>query len=457
MQTKQMIVIAVIAVVVVSACAVVLMNNDKKDNKEQPGTYNGESPILSIVGNADGDEKLDSADIAIIKDVISKKGTAADYPNCDANRDGVIDEADVTCVQNLIDGKATKANVICLEKSGNTVAVEVDYPLNKVATFTSNINADILMCGGQDHVSAYNSVSYDNLESKLISVPGIINLGGSAMKFAFDEFITADSKDHFGALIVDASRKANITDDQYDTLSSRDVPVLVVKTVSMEEQLSTVLTLGYLFGSDHYASAKNVWDISQSVMKTMTNAISGLSDKDKQTVVGVIMGSKLMDKDSENYVNIEEAGAVPLYKLDESFKNIINKGTSIQINTAENQLSNYDDQIDFIISVRSIDRSADKAAAETEIVTQWEKYEKYFNILDCYENLVYINSLLPGVVKVAYMLEQMYPEKVSAGFGDEVFAKFITACPDYLGDCTVENTLTLFTYEDYKNLKTASA
>ncbi len=456
MQQKQIVAIVVVAIIAIAACAVVLTNNNKNNN-EQPGTYNGESPVLSIIGNADGDEKLDSADIAIIKDVISKNGTATDYPNCDANQDGKITDEDVACVQNLIDGKATKANVICLDKSGNTVAVEVSYPLTKVATFTSNINADILMCGGENRVSAYNSVSYDNLESKLISVDGVIDLGGSSMKFAFDKFIEEDGKTHFGALIVDASRKGNITDDQYNTMSNYGIPVLVVKTVSMEEQLSTIITLGYLFGADTYANAKNIWDISQPVLKTMSDAINSLTDSEKKKVIGVIMGYMLMDKDSENYVNIEEAGAMPLYKVDDSFKNIISTGSSVKINTGENQLANYDDKIDSLISVRSIDRSADKTAADNEIVTQWEKYQKYFNKLDCYKDLVYVNSLLPGVVKVAYMLENLYPDKVSAGFGDEVFQKFVTACPDYLGGCTVDNMITIFTYDDYNAIKNASA
>lgn len=454
MQTKQLIAILVVAIVAISACAVVIINNNNNDNGTHSGTYNGESPLLSIVGNANGDEKLDNEDIEIIKDVIKKNGTATDYPNCDANQDGKIDDADVTCVQNLIDGKATKANVICLDKSGNTVAVEVDYPLNNVATFTSNINADILMFGGENHVRAYNSVSYNNLESKLIAVDGVIDLGGSSMKFAFEKFIEEDGKTHFGALIVDASRKGNITDDQYDTLSTRSVPVLIVKTVSMEEQLSTIITLGYLFGADTYSNAKNIWDISQPILKTMSDAIAGLTENEKKTVIGVIMGYMLMDKDSENYVNIEESGAIPLYKVDESFKNIISTGSSVKINTADNQLSNYDDKINSLVSVRSIDRSADKTAANSEIVTQWEKYKKYFDSLDCYKDLVYVNSLLPGVVKVAYMIENMYPDKVASGFADEVFSKFIDACPDYLGGCTVDNTITLFTYDDYIAIKT---
>ncbi len=456
MQQKQILAIVVVAVLAIAACAVVLTKNNDKDN-EQPGTYNGESPVLSIVGNADGDEKLDSADIAIIKDVISKNGTTADYPNCDANQDGKITDDDVTCVQNLIDGKSTKANVICLNKSGNTVAVEVNYPLDHVATFTSNINADILMCGGQNHVSAYNSVSYDNLESKLISVDGVVNLGGSSMKFAFDKFIEEDSKTHFGALIIDASRKANITDEQYSALSTAGTPTLIVKTVSMEEQLSTIVTLGYLFGADTYTNAMTVWNVSQPILKTMSDAINSLTDSEKKKVIGVIMGYMLMDKDSENYVNIEEAGAMPLYKIDDTFKNIISTGSSVKINTGENQLTNFDDKIDSLISIRSIDRSADKATADKEIVTQWEKYMKYFNKLDCYNDLVYVNSLLPGVVKVAYMLENLYPDKVSAGFGDEVFQKFVTACPDYLGGCTVDNMITTFDYDDYNALKPASA
>ncbi len=456
MDNKKILAVAVIVIIVIAAAAVVLLKGNDEKKTEY---YTGDHPTLAIYGNADGDNVLDSADVSIIKDVISKNGTAKDYPLCDANQDGKIDDSDVEIVQNMIDGKSTKANVMCLDQAKNSTVVEVSYPLTNVVTFGTNLNANIMYFGGQGSVAAYNAAgSYPNFNAPLINSPGIVDLGGSDMNFNFSKFTELDGKLHdsgsgVGALLADASKAKNIDDSTYDAIKASGIPVLVFSVVNMEEEISTAVTLGFLFGKETQESALDYAEACQPYMEKIQGIISGLSNDDKKTVVGIIMGYMLMTVTSENYYNIQEAGGYPLFEKDSSFRTIVTADSSVKLTTTENVLVNYDDKIDCMISVRSIDAKSDDLNAT--MITTWEKYMTYFEDLDCYESFFYINNLLPATVKIAYMFENMYPDKVNSGFGDSVFEAIAKVCP-YLDGCTVENTVTDITYADYQAAKKAT-
>lgn len=444
-------IIVIAAAVAAAACAVVFLDDDDKGEGSNAPT----DVQLSIYGNANGDRTLDSKDVDVINYVISLGGTTQDYPLCDANCDGNIDENDVTFVKNLIDTKSGKVNVLCLDKDGDSVAVQVDYPLNKVVTYTSNINADVLLCGGQDHVLAYNSADYSNFETALKSVEGIENLGGSGTKFAFESFVELDGREHVGALIIDSSKRNTIPDEDYSVIKAAGVPTLIFKTVTMAEQSSTVVTLGFLFGEDTHANAVRFAETCDPIQERIGSVVSNLSDSDRKNVVGIIMGYMLMDRESDYYITIKEAGAVPFSEVNSSFASKVSSGTSIKLTTTENVLSNYDRDIDYLISVRSIDCKSKDLSATIEIT--WDNYKKYFEDLGCYESYIYVNALLPAVAKVAYLVENIYPEKVPAGFGDSVFNSLVEICPYYLSGCTTDNTFTDVTYSDYMKIKNGSS
>ncbi len=448
--------IAVIAVIVVvaAACAVVVMNGDDGDEKESKTS----GITLSIYGNADGNRVLDKADVDYINDVISKNGTVEDYPFSDANNDGVIDSKDVEFVQGLIDNKSGTVFVSCLDTNGDAATISVDYPLKNVVTFGTNMNANILYFGGQDSVAGYNSLGYPNFEKALANVPGITDLSGSNMAFNLAKFTELDGSlndktgSGVGALLVDASKAKNLDDATLAALNASKVPILVFSVVEMDEEISTALTLGFLFGQETEKKALEYANGCAPVVEKIRNVIAGLSDEEKKTVVGVIMGYMLMAATSENYLNIEEAGGVPLFKQDAEFNKIVDVGKSVKLTTTENVLVNYDDKIDAMISIRSIDTNIDDL--NSSIVTTWEKYQTYFEDLDCYESFVYVNNLLPGAVKIAYMIENLYPEKVGTGFGDDAFKSVSKVC-FYLNGCTIENTFTDASYADYTAAKKA--
>lgn len=444
-----------VVVVVIAAAALVLTGGD---DDEKSTYFEGEDPVLSIFGNADGDRALDSKDVDIIEDVISKGGNAKDYPLCDANQDGIIDEKDVDLVKKLINHEECEVYVLCLDKNGNPASVGIDYPLRDVATFGSSINANILYIGGEQYVAGYNAATYPNFEARLIN-SGAVNFGGSSTQFNFAGFTAMDGALYekngkgVGAFIIDATRAKNIDDTTYAALQTSQVPIMCFNVIRMDEEVSITVTLGFLFGEIMYQNALRLADVCEPIIEKVDGIVSGLIDSDKNVVVGITMNSMLMPATSDNYINFKEAGGLPLHEIDSSFNSIIDIGTSLKLTTTENVLVNYDDKIDNLISVRSVD--AGISDLSVAIISNWEKNMKFFEDLDCYENFFYINNLLPATVKIAYMVENMYPDKVGIGFGDKVFTEISKVCP-YLDGCTLENTFTDCTYTDYMNAKNGS-
>lgn len=458
MNTKTIAIVAAVIIIVIVAAAVVVVMGSDDDDDDPVVTYNwGSGAALLVLGNADGDEKLDSTDVSMIE---SKYGESVEeYPWYDANWDGVIDSRDTEFVQDLVDNKSGTANVLCVDRNGENTVVKIDYPLRYAVTFTGNINADVLLCGGQQYIVAYNSAGYGHLEADLKSVSGITDLGGSSMNFAFDKFIQVDGDVQkingkgVGALIADASRKVNL-DKYYDQFETTGIPLLMLNTITMSDQLSAVVTLGYLFGPECYAQAMTYMETVKPIADEITAAVSKLSDSQKENAVAIVMGSYLAASISGYYETLVDAGVVPYYQVNTRFADAVSGGSSVALSTTENILVNYDNDIDFIMSARSIDsKSSNLGKTITDL---WVQYQTYYENLDCYKNFFYVNALLPAVVKVAYVVETIYPEIVPSGYGDSVFDRVVTVSPNYLSGCTTKNTFTRVTYDIYNGVKDGS-
>ena len=111
-------------------------------------------------------------------------------------------------------------------------------------------------------------------------------------------------------------------------------------------------------------------------------------------------------------------------------------------------LANYDDA-DKLISFRSWDYDSNSDYVKKN---QWDKFKGSFDTLDSYENLVYINNILPGAIKMAYIAHILYPNLVSEDYAESVFTDVAKLVPSLEG-YTVDNSIIVYTYEDY----TASA
>jgi hypothetical protein len=158
MNQKAIIAIVLVAILAVAAIAAarMLTGGDKSSDEEKYlATGN-----LTVLGNADNDNKLTDHDIEIINDIIkagvwNKKA----YPLADANNDGVVNESDISYLKNLMKGKNATPTKMYYYNTWNEIG-SVRFPV------TGNIGtmyweqADLaILLGLWDRVKAVGSGS----------------------------------------------------------------------------------------------------------------------------------------------------------------------------------------------------------------------------------------------------------------------------------------------------------
>lgn len=439
--------IIVLVVVVVAAAAVIVYDGDG----ERKGDYTeiDVKTSLAVFGNANGDALINDYDVDILEDIRDGKRPMKDYPLADANQDGVIDDEDISIVKKMMNHERCIINVVCYDLDDNQTVVETGYPLDNVVVSGTNLNATVLYINGAEHVAGYFGSNYPNFETPLRE--NAVGFGGSSgsVSEGWAAFTALDgelrNEGGIGAFLTDTTTSSAITKQYKDDLDQAGIPLIILNFVSAEDEVSASLLLGFLLGEETERIAQDYAVMCWKVLDRIEAKTSGLKDGEKASVISITMGFKVAKNSSDNYTTLSEAGAIPYYEINAEFKEKFDVSKSTAITTGET-LANFDDA-DFIVSIRSVDsKSGDLRGT---MVSTWDKYYSYFNDLDNYEDLVYVNHLLPGAVKLAYLLEYMYPGTVEAGYGDSVFAEVAEVC-SYLDGCTVENTFTAMGYSDYK-------
>ena len=104
MNNKMIAAVAVVVILLVAGVgAYMIVGSDSGSSKKDDNLATGN---LTVLGNADNDNNLDSNDIRVIREIIdSGYWNKKVYPLADANNDGKIDESDVGYLENLMKGK----------------------------------------------------------------------------------------------------------------------------------------------------------------------------------------------------------------------------------------------------------------------------------------------------------------------------------------------------------------
>ena len=145
MDNKIIAILLVAIVVIAGVAAYALMSNGGNDDKKEdtptsdPGKRIGEdmtkklpssSSRLWVFGNANEDDRIDSADVTYLQGVISGKNKTTVL--CDTNADGKVDSADVDYLRSIIDaGKDTKLDVYYIDDY--TTIQKVSWPVRTIA------------------------------------------------------------------------------------------------------------------------------------------------------------------------------------------------------------------------------------------------------------------------------------------------------------------------------------
>ena len=441
-------IIEILAVVIVvaagAAAAIVLTNNGNKGPAKDYSTIDV-STSLGVYGNDNNDALINDYDVDVINKIIAKEATLTDYPLADANNDGQVTSEDVDLVKKMMAHEACAVTVLALDNSAAQTAVKVNYPLKNAVLFGSNTNAVSLYIGAEKSIAGYFRQNYANFEAPLIA--NAQNLGGDAgdVTPGWAKFMALDtsleSSGGIGALIADVTRASGISDDQRADLSEAGIPLLFFASTDAKDEVSAALILGFLFGKETEQKSRDYATLSWQIF----NKIKEITDTvtDKSSVISVTMGSKLAKNTSDNYDTIKAAGGVPYGEVNSSYKITSTKS----LDNAGETLAPYDD-VGYIISIRSVDKLVTATGIKDSYISTWDAYYDYFDDLDSYTELIYINNLLPGALKLAYILESLYPTAVAAGYADGLFTQMTEIC-SYLTGCTLDNTFTCMTYADY--------
>ena len=452
MDKKMTTIVAVILVVIIVAAAAVVIGGSGSKNSSS-ATIDSQ---LQIRGNANGDYTIDSKDMEIVDDIIAGKKTLADYPLADVNNDNEVNETDKKLLQDLIDRKeGCTVYVLCLDTAGAQTTVECKYPLRNLVAHGSNIFEPALYAGGGEYFAGYFVNTYKNAAQSLNA--DAVDLGGSSRSIsdaAWKNFTELDAKVGIGALIVDSSATKQITTARQADLSAAGIPLIVYASADAEEEVTTALTLSFLFGKEKEEIGVKYAELSWDVINQVKEKTKNLADSDKCTYINFTMRIYICQNDSTFNTTAATAGGRPYYEVNEEFKNTY-AGTSSTKMASVEALSNYKDAGAFINN-RSIDWiSADEMKAT--IIDCWE-YDNSPGMTKDYfvgveDKLVFVNNLLPGAVKVAYMAQAMYGDMFSEEWADGVMQDFIDLDLDPLEGQSLDTIPAYITYDDYNAAK----
>jgi iron complex transport system substrate-binding protein len=450
-QIKIIAVVIVVAVVATGA-TVLLMNNN---NNKGSSAASIDSQLM-VRGNSNNDYTINNADLDIANDIIKGTKTLTDYPLADANNDGTVDSNDVALINQLIKRESTTAYVVCLDRNGKETSVAVNYPMKHIVPFATNIIEPLLDVGGGSACVGYFASTYKVAE-KSMNDHGVdfgSSKGRTISADSWQKFTQLDHNTEGGidALIADYSGVSAITDSYASDLADAGIALIIYAPADAYDEITAALTLGFLLGGDCEKYGVKYAQISWNISDYITDKVKNLTDSQKQNYICLTMGIYICQNESTFNVTPQYAGGIQYYKTNETFEKAYAGSSSTKMASTE-ALSNYDNA-QHIISNRSVDYGlSDIGATGAEY---WDKYVTYFQNLADYKDLVYVNNLLPGIVRLAYIASILYPDIFSEEWADSVLQQFIDGFIPLNGQ-TTSTILTTFTYDDYQKAKAATS
>ncbi len=477
MVSTKVIAVAIIAIVAVAGVAALVLLGGQGG-----GNNNSVDTALAVYGNANNDNTIDQKDIDIINDIIAEKKELKDYPFADANNDSKVNEADVDVVKAIMNKSTTTVLIQCLDPSGNATAKDVAYPLKNFAVIGTNMVPVAINAGAVSSSVAWyeGSTAYPNLEKEMKDKAFSLGKSGrGAISDALwknftdrDAELRTSTGTGIQAFFVDHSLGSAITSKIREDLAAIGIPEIRLAVADPYKDISSTMMIGFLVGGDAEKTAKNYSDKSIAVLNAIEKKVSGIKDADKKTYIGITMSNYICQNESTFGQLGAYVAGIPYYQANSEFAELY-KGTSSTVMSSFEALSNFAIKeklgdkagIDVIFSNRSVDFKMGEENRGATVIAEWEKSVSggakgkamdYFKDLDCYEQLYYINNLLPGACKLAYAAACLYPGQYSMSDADNVVKDFAKFCIT-LKDVDNKNSALCFGYADYSEAKKAAA
>lgn len=409
MITKTMaIAIGVVAILAIGGGAAVLVMNNDKGNTDSGDDL---SSFLGLVyGNADGDSKIDSADVALMDKIIAGTESLSDHPLADANRDGTVDDKDKEIANKVINGQETTLFV-----KDATRIVSVKFPMGNIFTAGgTNMRLMVQVLDIENKIVADATTSYigpvmDCTLYNLRENGTIKKLNTSAGQDDFKALNTVKgTKGLSTAIIEERSITGYLDDDARSIFADLDIEIMSFSIDSIKGLRQSLATMGILTGSE--ALAKSYIDVLDNTLDTVKTKIG--TKYGTATVMDVTMSNSVSGTQSEYFAMTELAGGKNLADWPDKTR-VFDHGDTWLYEEKYNP--------DYLFHFKSMEYG--KTATDTEL----DSYKSYFKETTAYKNGHYylLNGVVPVHVRLAWMASIMYADCFEAGWVDMLFQEYM--------------------------------
>ncbi len=268
-----------------------------------PKVYdNTVSATVPVYGNANNDLYINSDDVKIIQAIADGK-TAWDkekIPYADANCDGKVDSADVTLVNNII--SKTKSTVYYKNYFGENQALNFPLKNRKICVTYWQQAEEMAILGEWQNVrvASANVTERNGLLYDLSNVKTIGTVGSSKITDAGAEVITNEGID----LIV--ATPSSTVKETADKFIAKGVDVVYL-WYAAEYTIPTIMTMGILM--DKETKAKEYYDYCSSVESKIVDKVGGNKANVLVTCLFEDEASRYSSKGGMDVLSGDQAGA----------------------------------------------------------------------------------------------------------------------------------------------------
>ena len=210
------------------------------------------------------------------------------------------------------------------------------------------------------------------------------------------------------------------------TIMAAGIPMICYESADATAEITTVLTLGFLFGGECETMGVKYAQTAWNLIKEINDKLKDVKDEDKTSYICCTMYIYICGASSSFNTSATTAGGVAYASLNSDFNSTYTKNSTKM--TSVEALSKFTD-VDVIINNRSMDWGLTAEEIKDLVIDTWDhdnsgksSTEYFAKFLD---KLVYIDNLLPGAVKLAYMAHAMYGDTFSREWADGVLQDYI--------------------------------
>ena len=293
MDKKIIIAVALVAVIAAASAVVIINNNSDTETLRNSNSLDGR---LTVFGNANNDDFLDSRDVQYVKDVIAGikeptyysctktyGGNVIQRSFCDANVDGKIDQADVDMIQRMVD---RQQNMVVYFYDVDGVIGSCTYPLTTSAVgYKSNYEA-LLVLGEADLCKyACNQVADNGAYAKWYTAFDHAKSYGSRFTPDYEVFVGDEP-----SYILSGTR-AWFDPEMEEKCGPMGIDVVRLPFYEDNWTVPAVITLGYL--TAHEDAAYDYAEKCDKVYQTITDAVKDIPAEERPYVFASYGGNSI--------------------------------------------------------------------------------------------------------------------------------------------------------------------